>query len=94
MFHFTGCRDVPAMDSQELERTLLRSGYPIRKSTGQSVFAALRSLSQLVTSFIVSESQGIHHAPLITLYINILMNFDLYVFFQYVKEPIIFTVIN
>src|SRR5262249_11887698 len=62
MFHFAGCRDVPAMDSQELERILLRSGYPIRKSTGQSVFAALRSLSQLTTSFIAYWHQGIHDA--------------------------------
>jgi hypothetical protein len=38
-----GCRDVPAMNSQELEQALPCSGYPIRKSTGQSVFAALRS---------------------------------------------------
>ena len=60
MFHFAGCRDVPAMDSQELERTLLRSGYPIRKFTGQSVFAALRDLSQLATSFIAYWHQGIH----------------------------------
>src|SRR2546430_9123450 len=42
MFHFTGCRDVPAMDSQKLEQVLPCSGYPIRKSTGQSVFAAHR----------------------------------------------------
>jgi hypothetical protein len=62
MFHFTGCRDIPAMYSQERERILLRSGYPIRKSTGQSVFAALRSLSQLTTSFIAYWHQGIHDA--------------------------------
>ena len=61
MFHFTGCRDVPAMDSQELEQVLPCSGYPIRKSTGQSVFAALRSLSQLTTSFIAYWHQGIHY---------------------------------
>jgi hypothetical protein len=42
-------RDVPAMDSQKLEQVLPCSGYPIRKSTGQSVFAAHRSLSQLTT---------------------------------------------
>ena len=59
MFHFTGCRDVPAMNSQELEQALPCSGYPIRKSTGQSVFAALRSLSQLTTSFIAYWHQGI-----------------------------------
>ena len=62
MFHFAGCRDVPAMCSQELEQVLPRSGYPIRKSPGQSVFAALRSLSQLATSFIAYWHQGIHDA--------------------------------
>ena len=62
MFHFTGYCDIPAMYSQERERMLLRSGYPIRKSTGQSVFAALRSLSQLTTSFIAYWHQGIHDA--------------------------------
>src|SRR5437899_2781231 len=62
MFHYAGCRDASAMDSQKLERVLLRSGYPIRKSTGQSVFAAVRSLSQLTTSFIAYWHQGIHDA--------------------------------
>ena len=62
MFHFTGCRDVRAMNSHELEQVLPRSGYPIRKSTGQSVFAAVRSLSQLATSFIAYWHQGIHDA--------------------------------
>ena len=62
MFHFTGCRDVPAMDSQELEQMLLCSVYPIRKFTGQFVFAAYRSLSQLATSFIAYWHQGIHDA--------------------------------
>ena len=31
---------------------LITLGYPIRKSTGQSLFAAHRCLSQLITSFI------------------------------------------
>ena len=62
MFHFTGCRDVPAMYSQKLEQVLSYSGYPIRKSTGQSVFAAHRSLTQLTTSFIAYWHQGIHDA--------------------------------
>lgn len=35
-------------------------GCPIRKSAGQSLFAAHRSLSQLTTSFFASQSQGIH----------------------------------
>ena len=38
-------------------------GCPIRKSAGHRVFAPLRSLSQLITSFFASESQGIPHAP-------------------------------
>ena len=41
-------------------------GCPIRKSPDQRLFAPTRSLSQLITSFIASESQGIRHAPLLT----------------------------
>ena len=40
-------------------------GCPIRKSAGQRVFAPRRGLSQLITSFIASVSQGIRHAPLL-----------------------------
>ena len=40
-------------------------GFPIRKSPGQSLLAALRGLSQLATSFIACFCQGIHHAPLV-----------------------------
>ena len=43
-----------------------QSGCPIRKSSDQGLFAPTRSLSQLITSFIASESQGIRHAPLLT----------------------------
>ena len=39
-------------------------GCPIRKSAAQWVFAPPRGLSQLVTSFFASESQGILHVPL------------------------------
>jgi hypothetical protein len=42
-------------------------GCPIRKSTDQVICADPRSLSQLITSFIASESLGILHAPLIRL---------------------------
>ena len=35
-------------------------GFPIRKSADRSLFAAPRSLSQLVTSFFGSWCQGIH----------------------------------
>ncbi len=41
-------------------------GFPIRKSPGQSLFAAHRGLSQLTTSFIAIFRQGIHRAPLVT----------------------------
>ncbi len=40
------------------------AGWPIRKSAGQRVFAPRRGLSQLITSFFASESQGILHVPL------------------------------
>ena len=62
MFHFTGFGDFRAMNSHGIDPALPGSGYPIRKSTGQSVFAAIRSLSQLTTSFIACWHQGIHYA--------------------------------
>ena len=40
------------------------SGCPIRKSRGQGSFAPNPGLSQLVTSFFASESQGIHRLHL------------------------------
>ena len=40
--------------------TLRICGFPIRKSADRSSFAAPRSLSQLVTSFVGSQCQGIH----------------------------------
>ena len=43
----------------------LAVGFPIRKSPDRSSFAAPRSLSQLITSFIGSWCQGIHHAPFV-----------------------------
>ena len=42
-------------------------GYPIRKSSDQRFCAPTRSLSQLITSFIASESLGIPHTPLLCL---------------------------
>ena len=39
---------------------LHHSGFPIRKSTDQSLFTAPRGLSQLVTSFVGFWCQGIH----------------------------------
>ena len=46
------------------------TGCPIRKSSDQRLFAPTRSLSQLITSFIASESQGIRHAPFFTFFIH------------------------
>ena len=39
-------------------------GFPIRKSTDQSLLTAPRGLSQRATSFIASQCQGIHQMPL------------------------------
>ena len=47
-------------------------GFPIRKSSDKRLFAPTRSLSQLITSFIASESQGIHRVPLLT-FVRILL---------------------
>ena len=42
---------------------LARLGFPIRISPGHSLFAALRSFSQLITSFFAIRCQGIHLVP-------------------------------
>ena len=61
MFHFTRYRSIHTMNSCGSNGFLIPLGYPIRKSTGQSVFAAIRGLSQLITSFIAYWHQGIHY---------------------------------
>ena len=43
-------------------------GFPIQKSADQFVFANPRSLSQLITSFFASESQGIPRVPFLTFF--------------------------
>jgi hypothetical protein len=48
-----------ASDSQ-----VSKVGFPIRKSTDQSLFAAPHGLSQRITSFIACACQGIHQMPL------------------------------
>src|SRR5947207_4863526 len=58
------------MDSCE-DRAEAR-GFPIRKSSDQSSFAAPRSLSQRTTSFIASQHQGIHQMPLSRLIVLII----------------------
>ncbi len=42
-------------------------GFPIRKSSDQSLFAAPRRLSQRTTSFVASQCQGIHQMLLLRL---------------------------
>src|SRR5450432_1100104 len=42
-------------------------GFPIRKSSDQSMLATPRSLSQPTTSFIASQCQGIRQTPLLCL---------------------------
>ena len=50
----------------------LPPGCPIRISVGQWVFAPRHGFSQLVTSFIASESLGIPHAPLLRSVLSLL----------------------
>ena len=64
-----------------------RVGCPIRTSGNQGLFAPLPGFSQLITSFIASESLGIRHALLLTfLYTQFYSVY--YSYFQYVKELI------
>jgi hypothetical protein len=44
-----------------------KGGFPIRKSSDQSLFAAPQGLSQRTTSFIASQRQGIHRMLLLHL---------------------------
>ena len=53
---------VKRRSSSEQQRS--KVGFPIRKFSDQSLFAAPRNLSQRTTSFIASQRQGIHQIPL------------------------------
>ena len=64
MVHFPGSA-TPPYEFRWRDRGLPSTGCPIRKSPGQSLFAAHRSLSQLTTSFIAVLRQGIHRTPLV-----------------------------
>ncbi len=58
----------------------------------QRSFAPPRGLSQLITSFIASESQGIHHAPFFTFACTVplqLLGRDIYFFSMFVYIPFI-----
>ena len=54
--------------SRIIQHTFSMLGCPIRKSADQFAFANPRSLSQLITSFIASESLGIPRVPLFTFF--------------------------
>lgn len=58
-------------------------GFPIRKFTDQSLFAAPRDLSQRTTSFIASQHQGIHRMPLRHL---IVLIFDAHLLRKFVRN--------
>ena len=69
----SGYLDVSVPRVCSLAGTPYGVGFPIRKFTDQSLFAAPHDLSQRITSFIASCRQGIHRMPLrhlITLIIN------------------------
>ena len=51
-------------DTGASELQISKVGFPIRKFTDQSLFAAPHDLSQRTTSFIASQRQGIHRMPL------------------------------
>ncbi len=68
MFQFSGYRFTCPIYSGMDNNRLRLLGFPIRKSPGQSVFAATRGLSQLATSFIALHRQGIHQLPLVHLF--------------------------
>ena len=59
MFQFSGFPSIHYGFMHGSQVLHLR-GFPIRKSADRSLFAAPRSLSQLVTSFFGSWCQGIH----------------------------------
>jgi hypothetical protein len=60
MFQFPGFAHLAVY------HTFSMMGCPIRKSSDQFLFANPRSLSQLITSFLASESLGIPRTPFIT----------------------------
>ena len=84
MFQFSG------LTSDIIGYSIARVGCPIRIFTDQRLFAPPRNFSQLITSFFVSESQGILRTPLLTffylLYLQVNLVLLLFISSQYVKE--------
>ena len=50
------------------------TGCPIRRSADQGIFAPPRGLSQLITSFVASESPGILHVPFSPFFMTLVFN--------------------
>ena len=69
MFHFSGCRSAWTMNSSR-SHWVHQWGFPIRRSSGQSLLPTNRGLSQVTASFIASQHQGIHLVPLVA-YLNV-----------------------
>jgi hypothetical protein len=65
MVHFPALPSHRLLYSAMDPSGLAKGGFPIRRSPGQSSFAAHRGLSQLIASFIDSWCQGIHRTPLV-----------------------------
>ena len=57
------CSLVSKMRRPFSEQQRSKVGFPIRKFSDQSLFAAPRNLSQRTTSFIASQRQGIRRIP-------------------------------
>ena len=92
---FSSLRSPPTLVGYRSFRPV---GCPIRKSADQRSFAPTRSLSQLITSFIASESQGIRHVPFLTcltvfdfrrtcgIYFQLVLYFSVYFLSHHVKD--------
>ena len=63
MFQFPAFTSYTLCIYVYLPEHLPQVGFPIRKSEDQRLFASPPSLSQLITSFVASKSQGILHVP-------------------------------
>jgi|WetSurSiteA1Bulk_404760.scaffolds.fasta_scaffold33467_1 hypothetical protein len=78
MFQFSGLASAYAEFRPSAGRVT-----PFGNPRIKRIFAPPRGLSQLITSFIASVSQGIHHTLLITFFVTYNL---IYNFFQHVKE--------
>ena len=81
MFQFSG------LTSDIIGYSIARVGCPIRIFTDQRLFAPPRNFSQLITSFIVSESQGIPRTPLLTFFYLLYLQVNLVIFYFYLFFP-------